>query len=341
MHEPHRPRIAAFAVTVVALFVLAGCGGAATSGSPGGSAAAATTGPSAPGASASPAASAAPSSPATPAPTAVPSDGTTAGQTRTDGNGITQVWVPAGTFTMGTDAAAIAKLKAAGPPDWVVPALDAEKPAHDVTISHGYWIDRDEVTNAAFDAFVDAGGYTTQAYWSEDGWTWLTGKDATRLPLHCQGDVPEHPRMCLTWYEAEAYAAWRGGRLPTEAQWEYAARGARSTVYPWGDAFDTARANVVNSVGPKPVGSYPTGASWVGALDLSGNAMEWVADWLDPAYYATSPAVDPTGPATGTKKVEKGGWWGSNEFVARSAYRHDEDPPTYGDKHLGFRVASQ
>jgi formylglycine-generating enzyme required for sulfatase activity len=341
MHQPRRPRLAAIATVIVSLFVLAGCGGAAASGTRAGSAAAATTRPSAPGASATAAASAAPSSPATPAPTPVPSDGQTAGQKRTDAHGITQVWVPAGTFTMGTDPAAIAKLKAAGPPDWVAPALDTEAPEHDVTLTHGYWIDRDEVTNVAFDAFVDAGGYTTQAYWSDDGWEWLAGKDASRLPLHCQGDVPEQPRMCLTWYEAEAYAAWRGGRLPTEAEWEYAARGSKSTVYPWGNEFDTARANVVNSIGPKPVGSYPTGASWVGALDLSGNAMEWVADWLDPKYYASSPATDPTGPASGTVKVEKGGWWGSNEFVARSAYRHYEDPPTYGDKHIGFRVASQ
>ena len=74
---------------------------------------------------------------------------------------------------------------------------------------------------------------------------------------------------------------------------------------------------------------------------MSGNAMEWVADWLDTGYYTSSPATDPTGPATGEVKVEKGGWWGSNEFVARSAYRHYEDPPTYGDKHIGFRVASQ
>jgi formylglycine-generating enzyme required for sulfatase activity len=74
---------------------------------------------------------------------------------------------------------------------------------------------------------------------------------------------------------------------------------------------------------------------------MSGNAMEWVADWLGVDYYATSPKTDPTGPATGEIKVEKGGWWGSNEFVARSAYRHYEDPPTYGDKHIGFRVASQ
>ena len=92
---------------------------------------------------------------------------------------------------------------------------------------------------------------------------------------------------------------------------------------------------------PKPVGAYPAGASWVGALDMSGNAMEWVSDWLGVDYYTTSPPTDPTGPATGEVKVEKGGWWGSNEFVARSAYRHYEDPPTYGDHHIGFRVASQ
>jgi formylglycine-generating enzyme required for sulfatase activity len=242
---------------------------------------------------------------------------------------------------MGTDAKAIAALTAASPPDWVASEFPSEQPAHEVTLSKGYWIDRDEVTNQAFAAFVDAGGYTNQSLWSPEGWEWLSGKDATRLPLHCQGDVPEHPRMCLTWFEAEAYAAWRGGRLPTEAEWEYAARGPESPVYPWGDSFDIDRANVINSVAPKPVGSYPTGVSWVGANDMAGNAMEWVSDWLGVDYYATSPAADPTGPATGTNKVEKGGWWGSNEFVARSAYRHYEDPPTYGDKHIGFRVASQ
>ena len=73
---------------------------------------------------------------------------------------------------------------------------------------------------------------------------------------------------------------------------------------------------------------------------MSGNAMEWVADWLDPTYYASSPASDPTGPETGTIKVEKGGWWGSNLFVARSAYRHHEDPPTYQDHNIGFRIVT-
>ena len=285
--------------------------------------------------------SVAPSAAPSTAPTAVPSDGQTAGQERTDAFGIDQVWVPAGTFTMGTDAAAIAALTAENPPPWVASEFPSEQPAHEVTLTKGYWIDRDEVTNQAFAAFVDAGGYTNEALWSPDGWAWLGGKDAARLPLHCNGDVPEQPRMCLTWFEAEAYAAWRGGRLPTEAEWEYAARGPESLVYPWGDTFDIERANVINSVAPKPVGSYPTGVSWVGANDMAGNAMEWVSDWLAADYYATSPSTDPTGPATGTTKVEKGGWWGSNEFVARSAYRHYEDPPTYGDKHIGFRVASQ
>ncbi len=161
------------------------------------------------------------------------------------------------------------------------------------------------------------------------------------MPIACRGDEPTHPRLCVTWYEAEAYATWRAGRLPTEAQWEFAARGPDSDIYPWGPDYDAERANVTNTIGEKPVGSFPDGVSWVGAHDMAGNAMEWVGDWLGVDYYASSPAVDPTGPASGTIKVEKGGWWGSNPFVARSAYRHFEDPPDYSDKHIGFRVAAQ
>lgn len=332
LSSPPRGRARSGAVLLTTL-LLAACSGGTGSSSPLPATAPAST----PSAAATVETSALPSIAATP----VASDGQTAGQTRTDSFGIEQVWVPAGTFTMGTDAMAIAALTAASPPDWVASEFPSEQPAHKITLTNGYWIDRDEVTNRAFAAFVDAGGYTNRALWSPDGWAWLSGKDAARLPLHCQGDVPEHPRICLTWFEAEAYAAWRGGRLPTEAEWEYAARGPESQVYPWGDSFDRDKANVLNSIGPKPVGSYPTGVSWVGANDMAGNAMEWVSDWLAVDYYATSPGTDPTGPATGTTKVEKGGWWGSNEFVARSAYRHYEDPPTYGDKHIGFRVASQ
>ena len=337
----HAPvRRAAAALMVAAL--VAACAGSAGSAAPSAgapSAVATSVATGAPSDAPSVVPSVAPS--AATVPTPVPSDGGTAGQVRTDAFGIEQVWVPAGTFTMGTEKAAIAKLAAAAPPDWVASEFPSEGPEHKVTLSKGFWIDRNEVSNKDFDAFRAGGGYTNQALWSDDGWTWLGGRDAARLPLHCNGDVPDQPRTCITWYEAEAYAAWRAGRLPTEAEWEYAARGPKSTVYPWGDTFDRERANVLDSVSPKPVGSYPTGASWVGAVDMSGNAMEWVADWLDTGYYTSSPATDPTGPATGEVKVEKGGWWGSNEFVARSAYRHYEDPPTYGDKHIGFRVASQ
>ena len=213
-----------------------------------------------------------------------------------DPAGIGQVWVPSGSFTMGTDAATISALTVAAPPSWVVTEFPSEVPAHTVQLTHGYWIDTDEVTNEAFAAFKAAGGYTNRALWSDAGWTWLSHRVVGNLPLTCVGDAPTLPRLCVTWFEAEAYATWRGGRLPTEAEWEYAARGPESRVYPWGETFDAAKANVVDSTGPVPVASYPTGASWVGALDMSGNAMEWVADWLDPAYYASSPASDPTGP---------------------------------------------
>lgn len=210
-------------------------------------------------------------------------------------------------------------------------------PQHLVQLTHGYWLDRFEVTHTAFQAFVDAGGYSQPDYWSDEGLDWL-GHQIVPPPGPCEQEGAGYPRACITWYEAEAYAAWRGGRLPTEAEWEYAARGPQSFVYPWGNEWDPSLANVVDSQGSQPVGSYPGGASWIGALDMSGNVMEWVQDWLDAHYYADSPSRDPSGPERGFRKVEKGGWWGSVPFVARAAYRHFEDPPEYQDHHIGFRV---
>ncbi len=160
------------------------------------------------------------------------------------------------------------------------------------------------------------------------------------MPVECDDTEPNRPRTCITWFEAEAYAAWRGGRLPTEAEWEYAARGPESTVYPWGAEWDPMLANVVDSAGLTPVGSCPEGASWVGALDMAGNAREWVNDWLGTDYYEDSPSIDPPGPERGVKKVEKGGWWGSVPYAARGAYRHFEDPPQYEDGHIGVRIVS-
>jgi formylglycine-generating enzyme required for sulfatase activity len=258
------------------------------------------------------------------------------GTTRTDEKGISQVWVPAGCFTMGADdaEAMIAKLKA---PAWVRETLGYEAPAHEVCLTAGYWIDQYEVTNKAYQAFVDDGGYTKLEYWSKEGQNWLKFQ-TDELPIKCEDQTPDHPRVCVTWYEAQAYANWRSGRLPTEAEWEYAARGPKSLVFPWGNEWDTSKANVVDSKGLTPVGSFKDGASWVGAYDMAGNAMEWVQDWLDPDYAKLKVRDNPSGPAKGYIKIEKGGWWGSNPFVARASYKHYEDPPEYQDHHIGFRI---
>ncbi|MEO8610927.1 MAG: SUMF1/EgtB/PvdO family nonheme iron enzyme [Chloroflexota bacterium] len=264
-----------------------------------------------------------------------------AGDVVVDSSGIEQVWVPAGCFLMGTSDEQAQTVKDAKPPTWVVRELFSEQPQHQACLTQDYRIDRTEVTNAAFQAFVDDGGYTNISYWSEDGAAWLETQAVNKLPQQCMPElIPDAPRVCVTWYEAEAYAAWRGGSLPTEAQWEYAARGPDSLIYPWGNTWDEQLANVVDSTNLTPVGTYPDGVSWVGALDMSGNAMEWVQDWLSTKYYQSSATDDPLGPEKGTHKVEKGGWWGSNPFVARGAYRHYEDPPTYQDHHIGFRIIS-
>ena len=262
------------------------------------------------------------------------------GQMRRDAHGVEQVWVTPGVFSMGTDTTTLDRLRAMHPPDWVLGALPSESPEHTVMITKGFWIDRTEVTNASFDAFVEAGGYSDRRWWSEEGWAWRQRQG--ELPVRCVEPVADHPRVCVTWYEASAYAAWRGGRLPYEAEWEFAARGTHRKIYPWGDEFDSTRCNVVHATGLKPVGSYPNGASWVGAQDMAGNAMEWVQDWLEVHYYETDPVVvvNPRGPEKGRVKVERGGWWGSNPFVARTAYRHFEDPPDYQDHHIGFRIVS-
>ena len=217
-----------------------------------------------------------------PAPTPSPITIPAAGDMHADSHGIRQVWVPAGSFLMGTSEEEAQALQGSDVPTWVKKELPSEQPQHEVRLTHGYWIDQYEVTNAAFQAFIDAGGYKTREYWSEEGWQWLSKhKSRSGCSFQKSQERADQPCVGVTWYEAEAYANWRGGRLPTEAEWEYAARGPESLIYPWGDTFDKDKANVVGSKDLTSVGSYPAGTSWVNAFDMAGNAMEWAQDWLN------------------------------------------------------------
>jgi formylglycine-generating enzyme required for sulfatase activity len=329
--SPRRGWAGALAMAVV----VGGCSGG-TSASAASASEAASSSPGAGAASPSAAAS-------TGAPTAAPgtpvaSPVRDAGTSREDAKGIDQVWVPGGVFTMGADAGS------ATPPAWATNEFPSEQPAHEVALSRGYWIDTTEVTVEAFAAFQAAGGYEDQSLWSEKGWAWRQRNANAELPDPCVDQEPDEPQVCVTWYEAQAYATWRGGRLPTEAEWEFAARGPESRIYPWGDEFDATLANLDGGTAPKPVGSYPDGASWVGALDMAGNAMEWVADWYSTTYYAEGVRDDPPGPANGSIKIEKGGWWGppddAGAYIGRASYKHFEDPPFYEDHHIGFRIVT-
>lgn len=263
-----------------------------------------------------------------------------AGDKRIDEYDVSQVYVPDGCFNMGTSDKEADYASTLDAPSWAMNRLSSEQPQHEVCLTQGYWIDEFEVTNQSFQQFIDDDGYVTESYWSGHGWAWATRQSLESLLERCpELSEADYPKVCVTWYEAEAYANWRGGRLPTEAEWEFAARSPDSFIYPWGNEWDTTKANIENSVELVVVGSYEEGISWVGAYDMAGNSMEWVADWLAPNYDELLDQVeDPTGPEKGRMKIEKGGWWGSSSVVGRSAYRHFEDPPSYQDHHIGFRI---
>src|SRR5258708_5493734 len=245
-----------------------------------------------------------------------------AGSLRMDEHGIVQVWVPAGTFLMGS-----------------APRADArsdEQPEHEVHIMAAFWLDQYAVTNEAYRAFIEDEGYSKRQYWSNAGWQWLATNGITGPGDYVGFAEAQQPRVGVSWFEADAYTRWRGGRLPTEAQWEYAARGPQSLIYPWGNDYQDKRANI-RGTRTKPVDSFPEGKSWVGAEDMCGNVWEWVADWYDEVFYQQEIGIDPVGPTEGKTRVLRGGSWQHDKNLARSAARR-HDGPASRDDYIGFRI---
>jgi len=196
----------------------------------------------------------------------------------------------------------------------------AEHPQHAVRVK-GFLMDKTEVTWGQYQRFV------TQ-----------TSQPLPKSPIW---GMPEtFPVSSITWDEARAFCAWAGGRLPTEAEWERAARGDDTRQYPWGNTFDPWRCNTRDGGphAPTPAAAYPDCVSPYGILDLAGSVWEWCQDWYDANYYRQSPPIDPPGPLSGTAKVCRGGSWESGAADLRCA-RRSSAPLRETSRHTGFRVA--
>jgi len=286
--------------------------------------------------------------------------------------GMEFVGVPAGEFRMGTSAEDLAALKKQ------FPSLEDEKvapeqPAHTVRITRGFLLGKYEVTVGQFRAFVMDARHITEAegvggpsvYLQGD--VWEQDPDASWLkPGFIQGD--DHPVVCVTWNDAQAFVRWLNRvdgrkpegwvyRLPTEAEWEMAARGPDRRTYPWGAAWKGKRANFADTrselpwgnpepddddfddgfARTSPVGSFsPDGDSAFGACDMAGNVWEWCEDAYAPDFYARSETDDPLG-ETGDTRVERGGSWAFSRDRCRGAHRYGLGPSKSYD-NLGFRV---
>jgi formylglycine-generating enzyme required for sulfatase activity len=229
-----------------------------------------------------------------------------------DKDGSEMVLIPAGSFEMG---------------DHFDEGDDDELPIHQVELD-AFYMDVNEVTAGQFKPFVEDSGY------DYDDWD--------NVAEYSPGD--EFPMIYVNWNDATAYAEWAGKRLPTEAEWEYAARGGLAGKrYPWGDEITHDDANYLGIGGKDkwvkcaPVGSFE--ANGYGLYDMAGNVWEWCQDWYDEDYYSNSPAKNPLGPDTGSYRVVRCGSWYFNTHDLRVAYRIN-DTPHSRSYDSGFRCVS-
>ncbi len=234
------------------------------------------------------------------------------------------VLVPGGEFLMGTSDADV-EAYADVFPFQKAARYDNELPQRSIHVD-AFWIDQLEVTNAQYRSFLDNTGYEPERYLSARLWT-----------------EPDMPALVLAWIDAERYASWAGKRLPTEAEWEKAARGTDGRFWPWGNVWDPTILSGNDGTGLDdgyiefaPVGQFLQSASVYGALDMAGNAWEWVADRYDREYYTYGPLSNPQGPATGDGWVLKGGGWAENKAFTRPASRVGGNA---GSLLIGFRCA--
>ncbi|TLY23164.1 MAG: hypothetical protein E6K66_07430 [Nitrospirae bacterium] len=229
--------------------------------------------------------------------------------TITGNDGAPMVLVPAGEFTMGSEQ-----------------GDDDEQPVHRVVLDR-FYLDTFEVTNGRFAKFV-------AAIQSEPPW----GFADQETPVV----QAERPVRWVNWLEATGYCLWAGKRLPSEAEWEKAARGTDGRTYPWGNEPPTAAHAVFGlkegDETVSPIGNRDAGSSPYGVHDLAGNLYEWVTDWYDDAFYTQPAASNPRGPVEGTTKVQRGGSYINSPYRLRSAFRTKGDP-TEHDPHVGFRCA--
>ena len=239
-----------------------------------------------------------------------------------DVHNISMVLIPAGPFEMGSDAGA-----------------EDERPVHTVFLDD-FYIDVFEVTNSQYAVCVDAGvcDPTTDTTAYESSYS--------RRVYYGNPEFADYPVIYASWYEAQAYCEWRGARLPTEAEWEKAARGGmEGATYPWGNEVPVCKIgsgngatfdddDVCNDTDTTRVGSYaPNG---YGLYDMAGNVWEWVSDYYDEDYYANLPAANPTGPESGPYPVIRGGGWDSHADGLRVSDRRF-NPPESGSLSSGFR----